>query len=274
MMLHRAGHIFARKHVRQYPQLAIFAFDHIGLSINVWGRYENHSLIATADFLRFMNVSFTGAALDIGANIGNHAVFISDLFHKVYAFEPNARTFELLRFNSRDRNIRPFNFGLSDENTVAQFLQNTANIGGSHILPSDRSDSEGSLSIELKRLDDIDELKNADISIIKVDVEGHEAKVLSGGIKLLQKNKPIILFEQTPDEIQNGTSETIEILIDLGYEFYVSRKNFEFGRSMIGKSISFVLRFISGERTRFVKTNEFAKSFYDMIIAIPTTRRS
>ena len=274
MMLHRASHSLARQHVQQYPQLAIFAFDHIGLSINAWGRYENHSLIAAVDFLKFMNVPFSGVALDIGANIGNHAVFIGDLFKTVYAFEPNPRTFELLKFNSCGRSIRPFNFGLSDENIVAQFRQDTTNIGGSHVLPAGQSDNEGSLSVELRRLDDIDELKNVDISIIKVDVEGHEAKVLNGGLKLLQKNRPIILFEQTPKEIQHGTSETIDVLTELGYEFYVSRKNFELGRSVIGKSISFTLRYISGERTRFVKTNEFEESFYDMIIAFPTHKQS
>jgi len=271
ILLHRAAHKLARKHVQQYPPLAIFAFDHIGLSINVWGRYENDALMAAVDFLKSKQVCFSGAVLDIGANIGNHSIFFSELFEKVYAFEPNCRTFELLKFNSQDRKIHPYNFGLSDQNTVAEFFQSTTNVGGSHVLSSAPKNGTASTSVNLKRLDDLDELKDSDISIIKIDVEGHESQVLNGGRDLLSKAKPVVLFEQTLDEIRDGTSKTIAILTELGYEFYVSRKNFTFGRNTLAKGISFFLRYVFGEATVFVQVDNFEKKFYDMIIAFPTT---
>jgi hypothetical protein len=95
------NHNVARQNLKAHPQLAVFAFDHIGLRINLDGRHEKRTLDLIRNYLESVISGMDRtAALDIGANIGNHSVYFSDLFAEVYAFEPNPRTFSLLKFNS------------------------------------------------------------------------------------------------------------------------------------------------------------------------------
>lgn len=54
------------------------------------------------------------------------------------------------------------------------------------------------------------------IGLIKIDVEGHELLALKGMIKIINRRKPIIVFEQNRD-IYNGTPDVIEFLRSLGY---------------------------------------------------------
>ncbi len=154
------NHHLAKQHLKTYPQLAVFAFDHIGLCINHFGRYESRTLSLIGDYLASVisDLSRT-VALDIGANIGNHCLYFSDLFEEVFAFEPNQRTFALLKFNTEHacskRNIKCFNFGLSDQNSELLFKASKSNVGGSRIVEDPQSDQDGeTFLIEVKRADD------------------------------------------------------------------------------------------------------------------------
>ena len=90
IVLNRVNHSFARKNIEIYPQLVIFSFDHIGLSLNLEGRYENSSLMLVEEFIKNkLPNAKDKTALDIGANIGNHSIFFAKQFKYVYAFEPN-----------------------------------------------------------------------------------------------------------------------------------------------------------------------------------------
>jgi len=56
-------------------------------------------------------------ALDIGAHIGSYTSMLSLYFNKVYAFEPNKTSFELLKINTRkNNNVKIFNLFLSNKN--------------------------------------------------------------------------------------------------------------------------------------------------------------
>ena len=121
-------------------------------------------------------------------------------------------------------------------------------------------------------MDDIREIKNEFISLIKIDVEGHELNVLRGAKKTLTKNMPAILFEQQASEIHDGSSDVLNFLKELGYEFYVTNNKFFFGVAIISKIISLVLRSIFGERSDFLTVEKFQNVFYDMILAIPKSK--
>ncbi len=167
-----------RRHLRDgLPQLATFAFDHVGRAITIWGRYEREELdllmAATAPYL-----ARDGACLDVGANIGNHAVFFADHFREVLAFEPNPRCFALLRINAALKdNIACFGFGLSDADGRSTLNVPQGNAGMASLARVAGGDATA-VACELRRLDGLEALASRRVAMIKIDVEGHEPDVL------------------------------------------------------------------------------------------------
>ena len=270
IIINRINHYFAEKNRKNFPQIATFSFDHISLRINLEGRYEIDSLNIINEFIiDYLKVNKKGIALDIGANIGNHAIFFSEIFDKVYAFEPNPKAFKLLEINSFDYNIIPKNFGISDVNSKQNFKINS-NIGGSHIIKNMRGRKDSNIiQIDVKKLDGLRELSKETISLIKIDIEGHEINALNGGKKLILKSRPIILFEQTKNEISDKSSKVINLLRDWNYEFYIVEESYNFGENIFYKFLSVLFKMIFGSRKVIKFTNNFKSINYDMIIASP-----
>ena len=274
IILNRINHSIARKNIEKNPQLVIFSFDHIGLSLNLEGRYENSSLLLVEEFIdkKIPNAK-DKTALDIGANIGNHSIFFAKKFKNIYAFEPNPIAYEVLKINcnhaAKHKNVVPLNFGLSDIEGSLPFHINPLNIGGAEIIDTSNKYIKDSIQINVKTLDQLNELKDASVALIKIDVEGHELNVLKGAKSIILTNMPAILFEQQASEIIDGSSSVIEYLKKLGYEFFTIKKNFYCGDSVIAKLVCFACRSLFGERLDFVKVKSFRKTYYDMILAIP-----
>lgn len=273
-ILHRINHSIARKNIQTNPQLVIFSFDHIGLSLNLEGRYENSPLILVEEFIdKKIPNARDKTVLDIGANIGNHSIFFANKFKNVYAFEPNPATYEVLKINctfvAEQKNITTVNVGLSDKEASLPFHINRSNIGGSQIIDVNHESIKDAIQINVKTLDQLIEFKDASVALIKIDVEGHELNVLKGAKDTILKNMPAILFEQSASEIIDGSSSVIKYLEDLGYEFFIIRKNFHFGESVVARILGLAFRLLFGERLDFVKIKSFKTKFYDMILAMP-----
>ena len=82
--------------------------------------------------------------------------------------------------------------------------ENNLNMGGSKLTSKNKSN----LKVSLKKLDNF--LIDCDnISLIKIDIEGHEIEALKGAEKIIKKNKPIIIFEQQENAFINGSSTII-----------------------------------------------------------------
>jgi FkbM family methyltransferase len=275
ILINRYNHLLAKSHLENYPQIAIFSFDHIGLRINHEGRYENRDLFLILDYLKSV-IPFPqkSTAIDIGANIGNHSVYFAEFFESVFAFEPNPRTFALLKVNSEfaclNRNITCFNYGLSDQNSHLFFKTSKSNTGESSIVDETfKNGNNGVFLIDVKRADEIEQLFERDISLIKIDVEGHDLPALKGAKELIRKNKPIILFEQHADDFINGTSNVLDYLKELNYKFLTIEQSFYFGDSILFHMFGLILRSVFGYKLALTERDYFHKKFYSMIIAIP-----
>lgn len=151
--------------------------------------------------------------LDIGANIGNHSVYwaVKTDAKRIYSFEPVKDFFKILQknveINNLNNKIKIFNIGLSDKkiNGSISFYDRT-NIGGTHV----KQDPNGNLLLD--KLDNIKIEENA-VDFVKIDVEGHELKVLQGARETLLKYRPTIFIETFPDK----KLEVHEYLTNLGY---------------------------------------------------------
>lgn len=251
-------------------QLAVFAFDSVSLNINEDGIFERHELEAFFDWMKACGVDFsTSTALDIGANIGNHALFFSDYFKVVHCFEPAKRTFSVLKVNaSLAENIVCHNVGLSSISRNATLTNPHLNVGGASVV-----DGEDGEKITLVRLDDID-LATNDIRLIKIDVEGHEYEALSGAKETILRHKPIILFEQLPQEIYKMTSRTVDLLKSFGYVKFAVLDRTPLPPSFVPRRLHtlsvLIQKLFTNSGTRISITVGFEQKFYPFVVAIPS----
>jgi FkbM family methyltransferase len=254
-----------RAHLQQgMPQLALFAFDHVGRAVNLWGRYERDELDLLMQALAPRGAG-RGQCLDIGANIGNHALFFAEHFAAVLAFEPNPRTFALLQLNAALRpNVRCLNIGLSDAAGQATLAVPADNVGMATLQPGAPGQA---VACELRRLDDLPQAAAQRVTLIKIDVEGHEAAVLRGGAALLQRDRPVVVFEQTPQDIDaQGNSAALQLLRDAGYRRVWTLQAPHMGR---WRALNLLRRLLLGDRLRLVECQRLERRFHSMVVALP-----
>jgi FkbM family methyltransferase len=265
-VLHRLG----RRHLAQgRKQLVVFAFDHIGHTINLEGLYERSELEGFMAWMSALGVSFQDSVvLDIGANIGNHSLFFAAHCMRVVAYEPNPRTFKVLSLNSElALNIDCRNKALSDASGRARLSQDPENIGASSLAGT--APREGGLLVDISALDD--ELDLGPVRLIKMDIEGHELKALKGAKGLIARTRPIILFEQHPRDFVDGRSEVIELLQSMGYgRFATVGKRPKFGGHPLARWLLTPLaRLLVGESIA-VEIHRYIKpDFYFFLVALP-----
>lgn len=272
LLANRLSHQVSRSYSKQYPQLAIFAFEHIGLRIQVDGRYEGELLEAIFEFLTDRIDFGSSSALDVGANVGNHALFFAEYFKVVHAFEPNPRVARLLDLNAQlANNVCVHELACGDEEGQAGFSVPFArNLGGGRIVQSAGGlVGEGLLEVPIRRLDDLFGGTSSPVRLIKIDVEGLELAVLRGASSLIARDRPIVLFEQARSEFRGGVSEVTEFLASLNYRFVVPVANYGFGVSAPARVLQRALQGLLGCRYAFESCSSFGRKDYPLIIALP-----
>lgn len=257
--------LFKDRAAANHPQFVVFSSDLIGQGINFYGYWECEELTALSDWLEANRLT-GGTMLDIGANIGNHGVFFSRMYRSVCAVEPNPKAFEVLSLNaSLVPNMRCFPIAASDVNGSVRLLQEQTNVGHSRIVAEPGAHT---VEVECWRLDDyFPDIE--DLRLVKIDVEGHEAHALGGMRKLLERCSPVVLFEQQPEEFEDGKSPTIELLRSLGYTtFYsVDRVPSTNRKGIAGKFWFLLCSLAIGFRLVIRRRDVLEPAFYEMLIA-------
>lgn len=167
--------------------------------------------------------------IDIGANIGHYTNKFSEIVGKegrVIAFEPIPVTFNHLSNNTqycKYKNITLINAAVSTETTsinmsIPDFSSGLKNYYQASISSAQGSDAISVLTVSLDQL----QIKNR-ISLIKIDAEGHEPEVISGALKILERDKPVLIVETVTEEIRKH-------LLKIGYteEIYENSPNIVF----------------------------------------------
>jgi FkbM family methyltransferase len=169
-----------------------------------------------------------GVYLDVGGNIGNHAVFFGKYkADRVISIEPHPKLVPILRRNLKANGIptgQVLPFAAGSANGVGHIHVREGfekNIGGSQIRENaGAAATESEVEIQIKTLDDIvDSIRPAiggmPITFVKMDVEGMEIEALKGARKLLADQHPQLLIEIITDE---ALAEVESILKPLGYQ--------------------------------------------------------
>ena len=154
-------------------------------------------------------IPFEGTFLDIGANIGNHALMFNRFRPDVtiHCFEPIFKNYVLLNENAKDKpNIKTYHVGLGSTNEVVKTSQpHVNNAGGIRV---DKQVGEGETIIIIPG----DMMNITGVTFIKIDVEGYELDVLRGLNNTITTCNPNIWIE-------DFTGEAVEWLKqEHGYE--------------------------------------------------------
>lgn len=166
----------------------------------------------------------TKAAIDVGAHRGLYTYFLSRLVPKVYAYEPNPELIKFLQATVRS-NVEIRNIALSDRDGEADLVIPIVNgkqdDGLASLNKKFQSARVQKVKVLLSRLDSQNHEK---IGFIKIDVEGHEEKVLIGSRDILTTQKPVLLVEIEQRHIgSRSVTDIFKILKNLGYTGYFLR---------------------------------------------------
>jgi len=176
--------------------------------------------------------------LDIGANIGRYTILNALRRYKVYAFEPAEPIFKQLKRNVELNNLHNIILipqGLSDRGDESEFeyfegFEGSSRIG---IQKDELSKYAKVLKVRTKKLDDV--VKEYDINtdkirLIKIDVEGHEYKVIKGGINTFKRVKNVDITMEIWDSNPNK-EKTLKLMKKLGFKHeQISKDDWHFWR--------------------------------------------
>ncbi len=144
---------------------------------------------------------------------------------KVWAFEPNSENFRCAEMTlelNGIKNVALENAGLGERPeklTMVTADQHGRGLGGASRLEIyDPAQNFGGK--EIVKIVTIDEQvpSNRNVSIVQLDIEGHELKALRGGLKTITRCRPILILEVWPEADIVGNAWFSENILSLGYQ--------------------------------------------------------
>jgi FkbM family methyltransferase len=178
--------------------------------------------------------------LDIGAAAGTMTIPYALSFPeglRIVSFEPSRRARDYLdRTLTKNcaRNVTVLPFALSDTAGDLSFMELPEDSSGqvpylpeaSRLRLSTEELYPGAVGydVEVRTLDSLSEqlrLREATTIVAKIDVEGFEAKVLKGALKILERFKPFLSIDihNHPGRLDPTDEACMAILRPLGYQF-------------------------------------------------------
>jgi FkbM family methyltransferase len=139
-------------------------------------------------------------AVDVGANIGLHTLAMSEACGptgRVLALEPEPDNIRLWRRNMEAngcQNVELLSMAASDRTETLELFLNEANRGDHRVY--DPGGERSSVQVPAGRLDEVLSEKQLRPSLLKIDVQGWEPKVLAGARPSLEGTYPLAVLTE------------------------------------------------------------------------------
>lgn len=228
----RGRHIPAAALHRAVPDLEVSYRDRWGYVRKAWFGDEMQALgfVGKPALPRELNgiVGPGDWVIDVGANIGITTAELCALVGElgtVWAIEPFPPNLSRLRELKEANDLRRLQIvagALSDHREQAR-LRVPIDGSSGHASLVDATESGRVIDIEAWPLDDLVQRRNPTgrLSFVKIDVEGHELRVLEGALGTLQRHHPAVLCEFNDAALAKAGSLWLSLLgrfEELGYE--------------------------------------------------------
>ncbi len=175
---------------------------------------------------------------DVGSHFGYFSLLASELVGpegRVFAFEPTARTFQVVSENaSRRENITCNNVAAYSRTGEISFWDQGLDGSAVNFVVNDDSKVDPNhtrkgekISVPAIRLDEF-AAEHGDPDFLKIDAEGAEGPILEGMTEIIERSHPAISLE-VGDGINQKTGnkpcrDNVNWLLDRGYQVYNYRK--------------------------------------------------
>jgi FkbM family methyltransferase len=187
---------------------------------------ENRHLQRALDALEQVGVEVPRTMfVDVGAHIGTTTITAVRRFgfESALAFEPELANFRLLRanlvLNGLETKIQTFNVAVSNRIGKAQLKLRPSMGSKQRLLRADEVEAN-TVRVPLTTLDALVEdgsLNPAEVSLLWLDIEGHELEALQGAQALRERSVPIVM-EFIPRELRRDDRlETLRALLGEHY---------------------------------------------------------
>ena len=189
--------------------------QHIDRYIYYFGAYsraELDFLDRAAEILRNQRGALT--FVDIGANVGQHSLFMSGRADRVVAFEPNEEAADQLEANlslNRLNNVKVLRYALGSTDSTGELGSGFKENSGSRSLTWSLDTSKNS-RVQVRQADRaITELGVKRVDLLKIDVEGYEKEVLAGLAGTLRRDRSVFLIELVGGDVKGGFRSEAEL---------------------------------------------------------------
>ena len=174
-----------------------------------FGAYEKSELLLLRELVEN---SSEAIFLDVGANVGQHSLFMSRYCRQVHSFEPYPAVRKKLEMKIRlnkieNITVHPVGLGERDE-ALPYFAPQGSNTGtGSFLDQVDGNQQVPTSRLQIVHGDRlVEKLHLQELHLIKIDVQGFERFVLSGLHNTILKYRPAIYMEFSEETRDSFTS--------------------------------------------------------------------
>ena len=209
--------------LRYGARALVLVNDYVGRAMYLWGEHDPRitgvlkSVLCPGD-----------TVLDIGANFGVVGLFACKQVGKngkVHLFEPQPLLAQFLRtsmlINGYQQGV-VHECALSNRSGWAEMaIINAGNLGETTIISEGTQVAGERIRVRIENADEfVRALGCQQVSVIKIDVEGHETTVLESLRHWMLEAKPgLVLFECHVEERGFWSEEAVTVLAEMGYEF-------------------------------------------------------
>jgi FkbM family methyltransferase len=173
--------------------------------------------------------------IDVGAHIGYHAIRFAQATGpagKVVAYEPERSLNTLLEANIVRNGVDAWTtaeaLAVSALSSAGKLWRNGDNTGGASLSAECVDAVSSAAEVSVVSLDDEaadDRYDSRRIDVVKIDVQGYEAKVVEGAVNLIERDQPFLAFEYNPSQLDAAGSDPeafLGSLVDSDYGLYVA----------------------------------------------------
>jgi FkbM family methyltransferase len=175
----------------------------------------------------YKNIFEIKSIIDVGANTGTICIPLAVMYprKKVYAFEPNPEAFSRLTFNHSLNdvpNLTLINAALGDERSKKKLFV-AGNIGGGSVH---KKNGGREIEIDMMTINEFYKEESIDHrTVIKIDVEGYEDRVIMPLFENIERNLwPILVIVEHIGR-HLWQRDCIEFMLQHGYELVHADKS-------------------------------------------------